>query len=193
MGFYYCNGSCHDGLDAINFIQTSFGQLLLFLKVHDDIPENTSSYSLIKQLWYDKMYKNNAKLFNRLEIINDNTFDVILQQIIENNKISQIVINTFYAFNNSIFIRELKKYNLTLFIKQFSNNNQFGTTSTMATCSQIIISFLLKIIKNINHIFEAKYLFYKLLNASCKGPEQYDFDNYNDNDNNDTKVIPNKY
>eukprot|EP01084_Bolivina_argentea_P028930 53737_1 len=148
LKMYICNGSCHDEYDTINFVQTSFGQLLLYIKYkYNSQISETIDYNTIKQLWYNEMYKNNPHLFNKINIIiNENTFDKILSQIIENDQLIQIILNTFYAFNNSIFIKQLKKFNLL--------------KSKYIPSTQIIISFLIKIIKNINYIFEAKYLFY---------------------------------
>merc|ERR1719334_2521272 len=65
--YYCCDGSCHDECDAIHYIQTSFGQLLLYMKAaHGEI----TSYIQLKQLWYDRMYRNEPTLFNHLELFN---------------------------------------------------------------------------------------------------------------------------
>ena len=152
--YYCCDGSCHDASDAMHYIQTSFGQLLLYMKAaHGEI----ESYQHLKQLWYDRMYRNEPTLFNNLGILHSDTFDIILNQIQQHDAVQHAVDDCLKAFAKTAFIKELNKYDLS-------------------TSSEVQMQFLMKIVGNMDALFEAKYIFFALLNAVCRGREQYEFE-----------------
>jgi len=150
--YYCCDGSCHDPHDAIHSLRTSFGQLLLFMKKeHGEI----TSYHHLKQLWFDKMYRNEPKLIH-LDI--SDKFDEVLAECQRNARIRR-VIEDCLELRQSAFVRELGKCR-----KKLINS------------SQDRMQFLMKIVSKMDRVFEAKFIFYALLHASCRGRDQYEFD-----------------
>ena len=165
---YYCDGSCHDGGDAIGSMRTSLGQFVLFLQMTQR-SGGCCAYRRIKQLWYDTMFRRSAELLSHDDVLNEGTFDALLAQVIQDEHISRVVLRTFEALRSSPFISAMQKYKVCRGIKQFASEGRHEVKT------RHIVAFLAELVENVERVFEAKLLFSALLDALCKGRQQCQF------------------